>query len=60
MLAPLPANRQRPVSAFRHRDRLHAAGQLARLELEHMHPFAHDEIVVRVYSTVRLVLDESH
>ncbi len=60
MLTPLPPNRQRPISAFRHRDRLHAARQFARLKLEHMHPFAHDEIVVPVYSAVRLVLDECH
>ncbi len=60
MLTPLPPNQQRPLSAFRHRDRLHAARQFVRLKLEHMHPFTNDEIVVRVYSAVRLVLDECH
>lgn len=60
MLAPLPPNRERSIGAFRHRDRLHAARQFARLELQHVHPFAHDEVIVRVDGTVRLVLDERH
>lgn len=60
MLAPLPPNRQRPIGAFGHRNRLHAARQFASLELEHMHPFAHDEVIVRVHGAVGLVLDERH
>lgn len=58
MLAPLPPHRRRPVRPFGHRDRAHAAGQDPALELQHLHPLAHDEVVVRVYRSVGLVLDE--
>ena len=60
MLAPLSPNRQRSIRAFGHRDRLHAARQFAGLEFKHMHPFAHDEVIVRVYRAIRLMLDECH
>ena len=66
MLTPFPANRHRsirPLTAL-HRmllmDRLHTARQFSRFQLEHLHPFAHDEIIVRIDRAVRLVLDECH
>ena len=41
-------------------DRLHAPRQFSRLQLEHVHPFAHDEVIVRIDCAVRLVLYERH
>ena len=60
MPTPLSSNQQRPISASRQWDRLHAARKFACLKLKYVHPSAHDEIIVRVYSTVGLVLDECH
>lgn len=66
MLTPLPPNRDRSVRSLTalHRvllmDRLHAPWQFSSLQLEHVHPFAHDEVVVRIDRAVRLVLDERH
>lgn len=66
MFTPLPANRHcpiRPLAAL-HRmllmDRLHTAWQFSRFQLEHLHPFAHDEIIVRIDRAVWLVLYECH
>ena len=41
-------------------DCLHAPWQFSRLQLEHMHPFAHDEVIVRIDCAVRLVFYERH
>lgn len=60
VFTPLSTDRQRPVRAFGHRNRLHATRQLARLELEDLHPFAHDNVVVWIDGAVGLVLDECH
>ena len=60
MFTPLPPDRNSTVSAFRHGYRLHTARQLAGLELEHVHPFAHDEIVVWIHGSIGLVFDERH
>lgn len=66
MLAPLPPDRHgpiRPLTAL-HRmllmDRLHASRQFSRFQLEHVHPLAHDEIIVRIDRAVRLVFDKRH
>lgn len=60
MLAPLPPNWQCTIRPLTHRNSVHTARQLARLELEHVHPLAHDKIVVWIYGAVGLVLDERH
>ena len=41
-------------------DRLHPPRQFSGFQFEHLHPFAHDEIIVRVNRAIRLVLDECH
>ena len=66
MLAPLPPNWHRPIRPLTalHRmllmDRLHAPRQFSRFQLEHVHPFAHDEVIMRIDSSVGLVFDKRH
>lgn len=60
MLAPLPANGQRPICSLGHGNGVHTARQLASLEFEHVHPFSHDEIIMRIHGAVGLVFDECH
>ena len=55
MLAPLASNWRRTVSPFRHRERIHPTGEIMSFQSEHLHPFAHDQVVTRVDGTVRLV-----
>ena len=66
MLTPLPPNRHRPVRPLTalHRvllmDGLHPPRQFPRFQLEHVHPFTHDEVIVRIDRAVRLVLYKCH
>lgn len=66
MLAPLPPNWHRPVRPLTalHRmllmDGLHTTRQFSRFQLEHVHPFTHDEIIMRIHRAIRLVLYERH
>ena len=41
-------------------DGLHAPRQFSGFQLEHVHPFAHDEVIVRIDRAVGLVFNECH
>lgn len=60
MLASFASDWHGSISTLGHRDCLHPTRQLSRLEFEHVHPFTHDEVIVRIDSAVGLVLDECH
>lgn len=55
--AALPPDRERPVAALQ---RVHAARQGAALELELLHEFPHEDVLVRVHGVAGLVLEEGH
>ncbi len=55
--APLPTDRQRPVATLK---RMHTAGEGTALELQLLHEFPHEDVLVRVHCVVGLVLEEGH
>lgn len=55
--APLPADGEGAVGAL---EGMHAAGQGAALQLELLHEFAHEDVLVRVDGVGGLVLEEGH
>lgn len=57
MNAPLPPHRRRPVPPLQ---TVHSAGQPGPLQLQLLHEFSHCNILLWIYSAIRLMVEEIH